>query len=223
MKTIEQAQQLKAGFDLEGLKTDFPTATELIRFVYDETGISLNLKGRSNETKYQIALKVLNGEMDAVDAELITRANPYIDKTEMVPEDPIKELPAKDKSIPDSSQMIHQAAFDAPHPDPEHRAQDKKVTVHFRRYRNGMLTMQVVGPVNVMPRGVRQDKFGRNRPEAIGWDDPRTEERIMRHANGEYTPAGSGMKGYLEAKRFWPMVDKDWSNVNGASIENPWS
>ena len=49
-------------FDLEGLKTDFPTATELEKFVYDQTDVILNLKGRSNEMKYKVALAVLNGE-----------------------------------------------------------------------------------------------------------------------------------------------------------------
>ena len=41
--------------------TDFPTAKELERFVYDETGIVLNLKGRANKLKYQVAMDVLNG------------------------------------------------------------------------------------------------------------------------------------------------------------------
>ena len=47
-------------FDIEGLMTDFPTATELERFVYDQTGVVLNLKGRANKLKYQIAMDVLN-------------------------------------------------------------------------------------------------------------------------------------------------------------------
>jgi hypothetical protein len=32
-----------ADYDLEGLMTDFPTAKDLERFVFDETGIVLNL------------------------------------------------------------------------------------------------------------------------------------------------------------------------------------
>jgi hypothetical protein len=46
---------------MEGLMTDFPTAKELERFVYDQTGRVLNLKGRANKLKYQVAMDVLNG------------------------------------------------------------------------------------------------------------------------------------------------------------------
>ena len=46
-------------FDLEGLMTDFPTARDLERFVFDETGVVLNLKGRANKLKYQIAMDAL--------------------------------------------------------------------------------------------------------------------------------------------------------------------
>ena len=54
-------------FDIDGLMTDFPTATELERFVYDQTGIVLNLKGRANKLKYQVAMDVLNGvEVDPI-------------------------------------------------------------------------------------------------------------------------------------------------------------
>ena len=42
-------------YDLEGLMTDFPTARELEKFVFDQTGHVLNLKGRSNKFKYQTA------------------------------------------------------------------------------------------------------------------------------------------------------------------------
>jgi len=48
-------------YDLEGLMTDFPTARELEKFVFDQTGHVLNLKGRSNKFKYQTAMDVLNG------------------------------------------------------------------------------------------------------------------------------------------------------------------
>ena len=42
-------------YDFEGLMTDFPTAKDLEKFVFDQTGIVLNLKGRSNKFKYQKA------------------------------------------------------------------------------------------------------------------------------------------------------------------------
>jgi hypothetical protein len=58
-------------YDIDGLMTDFPTATALERFVYDETGAVLNLKGRANKLKYQVAMDVLNGLQ--VDAKFTSR------------------------------------------------------------------------------------------------------------------------------------------------------
>jgi hypothetical protein len=81
-------------YDLEGLMTDFPTAKELERFVFDETGMVLNLKGRANKLKYQVAMDVLNGV--EVDPIFIGNENPYIEKSEMVPVDPIKDPPPRD-------------------------------------------------------------------------------------------------------------------------------
>ena len=71
----------KFSYDLDGLMTDFPTAKELERFVYDETGYVLNLKGRANKLKYQVAMDTLNGSTP--DSEFIGKDNPYMDKTEM--------------------------------------------------------------------------------------------------------------------------------------------
>ena len=60
-------------FDIEGLMTDFPTAKDLERFVFDETGIVLNLKGRANKMKYQVAMDVLNGSTRAHERTAATR------------------------------------------------------------------------------------------------------------------------------------------------------
>ena len=84
-------------FDLEGLMTDFPTAKDLERFVYDETGIVLNLKGRANKLKYQIAMDVLNGE--EVDPVFLGSENPYVDKAEMIPIEDLKPVPARDPKL----------------------------------------------------------------------------------------------------------------------------
>ena len=56
---------------------------ELERFVYDQTGIVLNLKGRSNKFKYQTAMDVLNGKTP--DSALLGSENPYLDKNDIVP------------------------------------------------------------------------------------------------------------------------------------------
>ena len=75
-----EVQPVEREFDLEGLMTDFPTARDLERFVYDETGIVLTLKGRANRLKYQVALDTLNGVN--VEAKYVGRDNPYLDKTD---------------------------------------------------------------------------------------------------------------------------------------------
>ena len=51
--TAQDLATIAHAFDMEGLMTDFPNATELQKFVYDQTGIVLNLKGRANRIKYQ--------------------------------------------------------------------------------------------------------------------------------------------------------------------------
>ena len=121
-----------ADFDMDGLMTDFPTAKELERFVFDETGVVLNLKGRANKLKYQVAMDVLNGQ--TVDVKFIGGENPYVDKAEMIPEEPLKPTPARDESLPDRSEV--QNSFYSPiipHPDEDYRAQDKKVHMVFRK------------------------------------------------------------------------------------------
>jgi len=90
-------------FDIEGLMTDFPTAKDLERFVFDETGIVLNLKGRNNKLKYQIAMDVLNG--NEVDPAFLGAENPYVDKADMVPVEDIKNRPARDPNTPPESDL----------------------------------------------------------------------------------------------------------------------
>ena len=99
-RTAKAAQDVKTvreitspDFDIDGLMTDFPTATELERFVFDQTGAVLNLKGRANKLKYQVAMDVLNGT--PVEPKYIGEGNPYLDKADLVPEEPHKTLPHK--------------------------------------------------------------------------------------------------------------------------------
>jgi len=92
-----------AEYDLEGLMTDFPTAKELERFVFDETGVVLNLKGRANKLKYQTAMDVLNGE--DIDPKFIGSDNPYIDRTDMVPVEAMPPVPERDKELPPESEL----------------------------------------------------------------------------------------------------------------------
>ena len=90
-------------FDLEGLMSDFPTATELERFVYDVKGVVLALKGRANKLKYQTAMDVLNGL--EVDPKFIGDENPYVEKSELVPLDELKQPAKSDPSYPNNSNL----------------------------------------------------------------------------------------------------------------------
>ena len=94
IKSKSQSIEVEPLFDLEGLMTDFPTARELERFVYDQTGLVLNLKGRANKLKYQVAMDALNHQ--PVDPAFLGDVNPYLDKVDMIPEEPIKPTPAKE-------------------------------------------------------------------------------------------------------------------------------
>ena len=218
-----------AEYDLEGLMTDFPTAKELERFVYDETGIVLNLKGRSNKLKYQVAMDVLNGI--TVGENFIGTENPYIEKSELIPEEPLRARPAKDKSLPDESQI--QNTFYSPmvpHPDPEARSQDKKCHVFFRKYNNGMISYEILGPLEQYPHGVKIDKYGRERPEIMKWLDPRTGEQVAVREDGTLTPQGKRLRAMMQSARFrinnstlWDtFVDREFISVSDEAAHNPW-
>jgi len=214
-------------YDIDGLMTDFPTATELERFVYDETGIVLSLKGRANKLKYQVAMDVLNGEQ--VDPKFIGSDNPYIDRTELVPIDPIKEPPARDSSLPDRKQV--QNVFLSPvvpHPDEEARAQDKKVSMLFRKYNNGMISYEILGPLEQRPYGEKIDKFGRTRPEVIKWVDPRTGEQVIMREDGTLTPQGKRLRAMMQGFKVnksnqWEVwIDREFISLNDSVVHNPW-
>lgn len=218
---------IHSSFDIEGLMTDFPTAKDLERFVYDETGIVLNLKGRANKLKYQIAMDTLNGL--EIDENFIGKENPYIDRTEMVPIDPIKEPPARANSLPDRSEV--QNTFYSPvipHPDEEARAQDKKVHMLFRKYKNGMISYEILGPLEQRPHGEKIDKFGRTRPEIIKWVDPRTGEQVIMREDGTLTPQGKRLRATMQTFRVnntnqWEIwIDREFVSLNDSVAHNPW-
>ena len=228
----QQHQQTRstapAQYDLEGLMTDFPTARELERFVFDETGVVLNLKGRANKLKYQVAMDVLNGE--SVDPVFIGNENPYVDKADMVPVEAIKEPPPRDPSLPDRSHV--QNSFHSrqiPHPDADFRNQGRRCDVTFRKYDSGVITYEVLGPIDQRPYGEKIDKFGRMRPEIIKWVDPRSGEQIIQRADGSVTPMGKRLRALMMMKKvnksnFWNVwIDRDFVTVNSSAITNPWA
>ena len=226
-KSKKQKITPKIQFDLEGLMTDFPTAKELERFVFDETGIVLNLKGRANKLKYQVAMDVLNGE--DVDPIFFGENNPYVDKTEMIPMEDLKPVPARDKSLPPRNQQ--QNAFFSPrvpHPDDEMRAQDKKVDMVFRKYNNGMISYEILGPLETKPFGEKIDKFGRTRPEIIKWIDPRTGEQVVSREDGTLTPQGKRLRAMMlthtvNKSNAWEIwIDREFISLNDDVAHNPW-
>lgn len=214
-------------FDIEGLMTDFPTAKDLERFVFDQTGVVLNLKGRANKLKYQVAMDVLNGA--PVDPAYIGDGNPYLDKADMVPEEPLKTLAPNDPGIPSRDDVQNEffTAF-VPHIDPDYRAQGRKMHVTFRKYKDSTITYQVLGPIEPRPFGIKIDKFGRERPEIIKWVDPRTPEHIVQRNDGTMTPIGRRLKAMMQTFRYnnsnqWlRYIDRDFISLDRKAAENPW-
>ena len=223
----KQAVLMDSGYDMEGLQTDFPTATELMRFVYDQTGVVLNLKGRSNKLKYQIAMDVLNGQ--DVDIKFIGESNPYIDKTEMVPVEDLKPVPERSRELP-PRETVQNSFFSPfiPHPDEIMRAQDKKVDMVFRKYNNGMISFEILGPLAQRPHGEKIDKYGRTRPEIIKWVDPRTGEQVVMREDGTLTPQGKRLRALMQTKRVnnsnqWDVwIDREFLSVDDSVLNNVW-
>lgn len=226
VKTITVEKQ-SLEFDLEGLMTDFPTAKELERFVFDQTGVVLNLKGRANKLKYQTAMDVLNGQ--EVDPGFLGNDNPYVDKVDMVPVEDLKPVPARDKTLPDHSEI--QNLFYTPlvpHPDEGYRARGKKCHCMFRKYKTGEISYEILGPLEQYSHGEKIDKYGRTRPEIIKWVDPRSGEQLIQREDGTLTPIGRRLRSLMQAMRVnkssqWEVwVDREFGALNQDAITNPW-
>ena len=221
------AAPVTAEFDIDGLMTDFPTAKELERFVYDQTGRVLNLKGRANKLKYQVAMDVLNGL--AVDETFVGGDNPYIERADLVPVEDIKAAPARDVTLPDPEQVQNQFVSRlVPHPDQDMRSTGRKVDCVFRKYRNGMISYEVLGPIDQRPEGEKMDKFGRLRPEIIRWIDPRTGEQVMVREDGTLSPMGRNLRAMMQRQKFndsnmWAVfIDREFADMVGGELNNPW-
>ena len=216
-----------AEYDMEGLMTDFPTAKELERFVFDETGVVLNLKGRANKLKYQVAMDVLNGQ--EIDPKFIGHDNPYIDRTELVPVEELKDAPARDKTLPDRGELQNIFVSNAvPHTDFESRMQDKKVSVYFRKYKTGAISYEITGPIEQRPHGMKLDKYGRERPEVIKWVDPRSGEQTIVRDDGTLTPQGRKLRALMQSFKVnnsnqWDTwIDREFITLGGNTITDVW-
>jgi hypothetical protein len=150
----------------------------------------------------------------------------------MIPEEPLKPRPARDARLPDRSRV--QNTFwcpVVPHPDPDARAQDKKVHVMFRKYDNGMVSYDIEGPLEQYGEGTKVDKFGRERSEIIKWRDPRTGEQIAVREDGTLTPQGKRLRAMMQSSKFrinnsnqWDtFIDREFISVSDEAAHNPWS
>jgi hypothetical protein len=214
-----------ATYDIEALKADLPTAKELAQFVFDKTNglISLDLVGKPKDDQYHVAKNALEGKK--IPSDFITGANPYLDKKDEIPEDPLRVLPPRDPNLPDPEAQIHFfGATNMPHPlDPQ---SDKKVYIEFRKYENGMITFTITGPIEQVPVGEKKNRYGQTVPEKYTWIDPRTSETIMRNADGTFTKEGRGLHTYCVGEKgsgIWSLIDRDMVTATAKNIANPWA
>jgi hypothetical protein len=214
-----------ATYDIEALKADLPTAKELAQFVFDKTNgaISLDLIGKPKDDQYQVAKNALEGKK--VPNEFITGENPYMDKKDEIPEDPLRVMPPRDSNLPDPDAQVHFfGATNMPHPlDPQ---SDKKVYIEFRKYENGLITYTITGPIEQVPVGEKKNRYGQTVPEKYTWIDPRTPELVMRNADGTFTKEGRGLHTYCVGEKgsgIWSMIDRDMVTVTAKNIANPWA
>ena len=224
----DRSHSVPVEFDMEGLMTDFPTARDLERFVYDQTGFVLNLKGRANKLKYQVAMDALN--LKPIDPVFLGQDNPYMDRTEMIPTEELKPVPVRDETLPDLDEL--QNSFVSrfiPHPDADMRSRGRKVDTIFRKYKNGMISYEIIGPLETVPHGEKQDKFGRIRPEIIKWVDPRSGEQVVVRRDGTMTPLGRNLRAIMQKFRVnqknshWSVwVDREFVTLEGGALRNPW-
>ena len=227
--SVNDLKPPKLEYSLEGLKEDFPKANDLEKFVFDETNVSLKLKGIDPGKKYEIALAVLRNE--DIDPRYLTNSNPYVSNDDLIPEDPIKPIPKRDPRLPtDSGVMSVFHDMSVPHPDYNMRAVDAKVVCQFKTYRDGSISYEIMGPLEKQSYGEKVDKYGRPRPEKYVWIDPRTGEQAVRYADGTYTRMGQRLRTLMESKRvnrtqsFWSVwIDRDFVQFNQGAIENPWN
>jgi hypothetical protein len=216
-------------FDLEGLMTDFPTARDLERFLFDRTGVALDLKGRSNKFKYTTALDILNGS--AVPTELIAQENPYLDKTDIVPEEPMKPVPPRPEEVHNAYLVTQFHSRTFPHPDPDFKAQGQKCDVVFRKYTNNVITYEILGPIARRAIGTRINKYGQEVPEKYVWIDPRTGEQVIRTESGMLTPLGTRLKAFMQKQKVnkttvWDAwIDREFilTGEGAARLDDPWN
>ena len=212
-----------ATYDIEALKQDLPTAKDLAQFVNDKTGLALDLIGKPKEDQYQVAKRALEGKN--VPQEYLGEDNPYVDKKDLIPEDPMPPVPEREKDLPDINSRVHFfGATNMPHPlDPQ---SDRKVHINFWKYDNGAITFQIAGPLEKQAVGSRINKYGQTVPEKYSWLDPRTGEMLMRRPDGTFTEKGRGLYTYCIGEKgagIWTLIDREQVSISQKNIADPWA
>lgn len=226
VETVEETvATVEDEYDMDGLKSDFPTAPELEKFVFEQTGITLALAGRKNDLKYRVAMDALNGV--AIDDK-------YISEKSMSRKAVVPAIPDRDDRLPDRSEVqnyFHSFSFPNPLKGKHPRVgSDSKVIIRFRKYFNGMISYEVEGPLTEVGMGEKQDAFGRIIPEYYEYVDPRTGEQLMRDtAPDSFTKRGAALATFLKSKRinksnqFNIFVDREFAALNQRMIDDPWA
>jgi hypothetical protein len=212
-----------ATYEIEALKIDLPTAKDLAQFVYDKVGMSLDFIGKPKDEQYAVARNALEGKR--IPSEYFTEVNPYLDKKELIPVDEFKPIPKRSDDLPIEGSHVHVfVATNMPHPtDPK---SDRKVQIRFKKYDNGVITYQISGPTEQIAIGERINKFGVKVPEKYGWIDPRTEEILMKRADGTFTEKGRGLYAYCSGEKgggIWGLIDKNTLEMVSRNITDPWA
>jgi hypothetical protein len=181
------------------------------------------LVGKPKEDQYMVARNALEGKK--VPADFQTDLNPYIDRKELIPMDEKKTLPPRPADLPDIGSRVHFfGATNMPHPtDPQ---SDRKVQINFHKYDNGSITFQVMGPIEQIAVGERVNKFGQKQPEKYSWLDPRTEEVLLRRADGTFTEKGRGLYAFCVGEKgggIWTLIDRNLMNIAEKNVTNPWA
>jgi hypothetical protein len=98
----------------------------------------------------------------------------------------------------------------------------------FRKYKNGTISYEVLGPIEPRPYGEKIDKFGRSRPEIIKWVDPRTGEQLVQREDGTLTPIGRRLRAMMQTMKYnntnqWLVyVDREFLSLDQRAAANPW-
>jgi len=89
-----------------------------------------------------------------------------------------------------------------------------------------VVTYQVTGPVEQIAVGERINKFGQKQPEKFAWLDPRTEEIMLRRADGTFTEKGRGLYAFCVGEKgggIWTLIDRNVLNIAEKNVTNPWA